>query len=151
MIRRPPRSTLSSSSAASDVYKRQVLAVLVVDHDAKDDSTNQLFTALRDIVHRAQEGAPSSSVKMSELDDADDVQVHPVFSLSTNHQYWCFRVWSGGNTSSSPSCDSRQSSSSQKQTSTGRPPTPPEWPVMNYASTSGKTTNISMRTVAKPM
>eukprot|EP00658_Telonema_sp_P-2_P068222 TRINITY_DN5716_c0_g1_i1.p1 TRINITY_DN5716_c0_g1~~TRINITY_DN5716_c0_g1_i1.p1 ORF type:complete len:900 (-),score=180.78 TRINITY_DN5716_c0_g1_i1:227-2926(-) len=27
MIRRPPRSTLSSSSAASDVYKRQVLAV----------------------------------------------------------------------------------------------------------------------------
>src|SRR5665648_199081 len=25
MIRRPPRSTLSSSSAASDVYKRQVL------------------------------------------------------------------------------------------------------------------------------
>eukprot|EP00658_Telonema_sp_P-2_P079625 TRINITY_DN7742_c0_g1_i5.p1 TRINITY_DN7742_c0_g1~~TRINITY_DN7742_c0_g1_i5.p1 ORF type:complete len:483 (-),score=81.62 TRINITY_DN7742_c0_g1_i5:302-1750(-) len=28
MIRRPPRSTLSSSSAASDVYKRQVLQVL---------------------------------------------------------------------------------------------------------------------------
>src|SRR5664280_3839257 len=26
MIRRPPRSTLSSSSAASDVYKRQFLA-----------------------------------------------------------------------------------------------------------------------------
>ena len=28
MIRRPPRSTLSSSSAASDVYKRQMLPVL---------------------------------------------------------------------------------------------------------------------------
>ena len=28
MIRRPPRSTLSSSSAASDVYKRQVFAEL---------------------------------------------------------------------------------------------------------------------------
>src|SRR5664279_5587175 len=27
MIRRPPRSTLSSSSAASDVYKRQVSAI----------------------------------------------------------------------------------------------------------------------------
>src|SRR5664280_3922104 len=26
MIRRPPRSTLSSSSAASDVYKRQILS-----------------------------------------------------------------------------------------------------------------------------
>src|SRR5664280_119341 len=33
MIRRPPRSTLSSSSAASDVYKRQsVLLVEVRDH-----------------------------------------------------------------------------------------------------------------------
>eukprot|EP00658_Telonema_sp_P-2_P017716 TRINITY_DN16907_c0_g1_i1.p1 TRINITY_DN16907_c0_g1~~TRINITY_DN16907_c0_g1_i1.p1 ORF type:complete len:432 (+),score=100.00 TRINITY_DN16907_c0_g1_i1:118-1413(+) len=30
MIRRPPRSTLSSSSAASDVYKRQVLVVFLV-------------------------------------------------------------------------------------------------------------------------
>eukprot|EP00828_Plagiopyla_frontata_P003899 TRINITY_DN1130_c0_g1_i5.p3 TRINITY_DN1130_c0_g1~~TRINITY_DN1130_c0_g1_i5.p3 ORF type:complete len:128 (+),score=22.24 TRINITY_DN1130_c0_g1_i5:68-451(+) len=29
MIRRPPRSTLSSSSAASDVYKRQVLIVFL--------------------------------------------------------------------------------------------------------------------------
>ena len=27
MIRRPPRSTLSSSSAASDVYKRQDLSI----------------------------------------------------------------------------------------------------------------------------
>src|SRR5664279_717302 len=39
MIRRPPRSTLSSSSAASDVYKRQMsevvpsdLAAMVADH-----------------------------------------------------------------------------------------------------------------------
>ena len=30
MIRRPPRSTLSSSSAASDVYKRQTAAQLQV-------------------------------------------------------------------------------------------------------------------------
>eukprot|EP00658_Telonema_sp_P-2_P015558 TRINITY_DN1599_c0_g1_i6.p1 TRINITY_DN1599_c0_g1~~TRINITY_DN1599_c0_g1_i6.p1 ORF type:complete len:113 (-),score=2.31 TRINITY_DN1599_c0_g1_i6:389-727(-) len=29
MIRRPPRSTLSSSSAASDVYKRQVLNIMI--------------------------------------------------------------------------------------------------------------------------
>eukprot|EP00658_Telonema_sp_P-2_P005427 TRINITY_DN12024_c0_g1_i3.p1 TRINITY_DN12024_c0_g1~~TRINITY_DN12024_c0_g1_i3.p1 ORF type:complete len:141 (+),score=49.06 TRINITY_DN12024_c0_g1_i3:93-515(+) len=34
MIRRPPRSTLSSSSAASDVYKRQVLhhAAMCIKH-----------------------------------------------------------------------------------------------------------------------
>src|SRR5665648_1171687 len=30
MIRRPPRSTLSSSSAASDVYKRQILALILL-------------------------------------------------------------------------------------------------------------------------
>src|SRR5665648_1304662 len=30
MIRRPPRSTLSSSSAASDVYKRQILSPINV-------------------------------------------------------------------------------------------------------------------------
>eukprot|EP00657_Telonema_sp_P-1_P009252 TRINITY_DN3448_c0_g1_i1.p1 TRINITY_DN3448_c0_g1~~TRINITY_DN3448_c0_g1_i1.p1 ORF type:complete len:120 (-),score=44.13 TRINITY_DN3448_c0_g1_i1:44-403(-) len=30
MIRRPPRSTQSRSSAASDVYKRQILGVVVV-------------------------------------------------------------------------------------------------------------------------
>ena len=35
MIRRPPRSTLDRSSAASDVYKRQVnlLALVIVDGD----------------------------------------------------------------------------------------------------------------------
>ena len=33
MIRRPPRSTLSSSSAASDVYKRQLLRVYDHTHD----------------------------------------------------------------------------------------------------------------------
>src|SRR5664280_3741387 len=31
MIRRPPRSTLSSSSAASDVYKRQVSIICTKD------------------------------------------------------------------------------------------------------------------------
>src|SRR5664280_1813795 len=32
MIRRPPRSTLSSSSAASDVYKRQVINPPAIDN-----------------------------------------------------------------------------------------------------------------------
>src|SRR5664279_5777987 len=34
MIRRPPRSTLSSSSAASDVYKRQVVSQIGSGSDA---------------------------------------------------------------------------------------------------------------------
>ena len=32
MIRRPPRSTLDRSSAASDVYKRQGLTVIAIDN-----------------------------------------------------------------------------------------------------------------------
>ena len=31
MIRRPPRSTLDRSSAASDVYKRQILCFVLID------------------------------------------------------------------------------------------------------------------------
>src|SRR5664279_6426661 len=37
MIRRPPRSTLSSSSAASDVYKRQVRSAVVATQPAHGD------------------------------------------------------------------------------------------------------------------
>ena len=33
MIRRPPRSTLDRSSAASDVYKRQAVAGTLADHE----------------------------------------------------------------------------------------------------------------------
>src|SRR5664279_4709998 len=44
MIRRPPRSTLSSSSAASDVYKRQV----VDRRGAKREPAGASFAATRD-------------------------------------------------------------------------------------------------------
>src|SRR5674536_152278 len=47
MIRRPPRSTLSSSSAASDVYKRQV--------------AGQTVTA-REVTDAAAEGEPTDPV-----------------------------------------------------------------------------------------
>src|SRR5674536_405320 len=40
MIRRPPRSTLSSSSAASDVYKRQEFYVLDSNRQTVDYPTN---------------------------------------------------------------------------------------------------------------
>ena len=36
MIRRPPRSTLDRSSAASDVYKRQVIPGELVSIDSKE-------------------------------------------------------------------------------------------------------------------
>src|SRR5674536_31924 len=39
MIRRPPRSTLSSSSAASDVYKRQLLENLICAYSRFSNSS----------------------------------------------------------------------------------------------------------------
>ena len=45
MIRRPPRSTLDRSSAASDVYKRQGVAALVYLFTPGDFWTNTIITA----------------------------------------------------------------------------------------------------------
>eukprot|EP00658_Telonema_sp_P-2_P031836 TRINITY_DN23740_c0_g1_i2.p1 TRINITY_DN23740_c0_g1~~TRINITY_DN23740_c0_g1_i2.p1 ORF type:complete len:139 (+),score=17.54 TRINITY_DN23740_c0_g1_i2:136-552(+) len=42
MIRRPPRSTLSSSSAASDVYKRQLQKSIQLHHHHQSPSQNQI-------------------------------------------------------------------------------------------------------------
>src|SRR5664279_3672418 len=45
MTRRPPRSTLSSSSAASDVYKRQVKEVLeyIRTHGRDSETLNVIY------------------------------------------------------------------------------------------------------------
>src|SRR5664280_2880437 len=53
MIRRPPRSTLSSSSAASDVYKRQEemyykISDFVSDFDLETAATLKIFNNLTD-------------------------------------------------------------------------------------------------------
>eukprot|EP00658_Telonema_sp_P-2_P059865 TRINITY_DN48966_c0_g1_i1.p1 TRINITY_DN48966_c0_g1~~TRINITY_DN48966_c0_g1_i1.p1 ORF type:complete len:539 (-),score=109.66 TRINITY_DN48966_c0_g1_i1:379-1995(-) len=50
MIRRPPRSTLSSSSAASDVYKRQVHDSGVADVSFSDDE--RLLATVGDVVDK---------------------------------------------------------------------------------------------------
>src|SRR5665648_1296849 len=47
MIRRPPRSTLSSSSAASDVYKRQITAV------AESLSADDFYRDTHRLIYRA--------------------------------------------------------------------------------------------------
>eukprot|EP00658_Telonema_sp_P-2_P037281 TRINITY_DN26824_c0_g1_i2.p1 TRINITY_DN26824_c0_g1~~TRINITY_DN26824_c0_g1_i2.p1 ORF type:complete len:176 (+),score=46.29 TRINITY_DN26824_c0_g1_i2:87-614(+) len=46
MIRRPPRSTLSSSSAASDVYKRQVLLALLALQRVSGQSTDATLSSV---------------------------------------------------------------------------------------------------------
>src|SRR5674536_304222 len=55
MIRRPPRSTLSSSSAASDVYKRQLAA----GRGAASEHQPQLLPADRAAGRPRPEQAPS--------------------------------------------------------------------------------------------
>src|SRR5665648_1298335 len=69
MIRRPPRSTLSSSSAASDVYKRQLeklglnpRQIKAMDHVVKKGSiTNREYTSLNDISRK------TATVDLSQL------------------------------------------------------------------------------------
>ena len=49
MIRRPPRSTLDRSSAASDVYKRQIMEwndTLAVDGGVMDDTHKEFVELL---------------------------------------------------------------------------------------------------------
>src|SRR5664279_6020697 len=53
MIRRPPRSTLSSSSAASDVYKRQVLVGSGLKEQRGFDHRDAMRIALLDLRHPA--------------------------------------------------------------------------------------------------
>ena len=38
MIRRPPRSTLDRSSAASDVYKRQDMGIAILETDTMEEA-----------------------------------------------------------------------------------------------------------------
>ena len=47
MIRRPPRSTLDRSSAASDVYKRQTLELLAERYPESEYAPQALVTAAR--------------------------------------------------------------------------------------------------------
>ena len=59
MIRRPPRSTLSSSSAASDVYKRQKVAS-VIDYEKTEET-----------------GLPKANVLVYKLENNETVIVRP--------------------------------------------------------------------------
>src|SRR5664280_2717915 len=65
MIRRPPRSTLSSSSAASDVYKRQVVDVRKILE--RSGSTGRIRTADRTLINvdgaREEVGASRSGCR----------------------------------------------------------------------------------------
>src|SRR5664279_580604 len=50
MIRRPPRSTLSSSSAASDVYKRQLPIIVLTSQGSVDSALVAIRAGAQDFV-----------------------------------------------------------------------------------------------------
>ena len=53
MIRRPPRSTLDRSSAASDVYKRQLIYLAAVDGIKFEEAEVALAKRVADVKQRA--------------------------------------------------------------------------------------------------
>src|SRR5450756_3114804 len=81
MIRRPPRSTQSRSSAASDVYKRQLPDLLLHDLRAVDADRERRdrHAALRDsekLVHRAVQ-LLAFPVPQREVEGGHDLAVGP--------------------------------------------------------------------------
>eukprot|EP01017_Pseudomicrothorax_dubius_P033486 TRINITY_DN4490_c0_g1_i4.p1 TRINITY_DN4490_c0_g1~~TRINITY_DN4490_c0_g1_i4.p1 ORF type:complete len:570 (-),score=165.33 TRINITY_DN4490_c0_g1_i4:123-1832(-) len=75
MIRRPPRSTQSRSSAASDVYKRQVPAPQIVTPNAQNSQTANLQTLstpthqhhAQPILQQQQQQQPPQQVRQQQL------------------------------------------------------------------------------------
>eukprot|EP00656_Telonema_subtile_P029219 TRINITY_DN3238_c0_g1_i8.p1 TRINITY_DN3238_c0_g1~~TRINITY_DN3238_c0_g1_i8.p1 ORF type:complete len:1047 (+),score=251.90 TRINITY_DN3238_c0_g1_i8:102-3242(+) len=72
MIRRPPRSTLSSSSAASDVYKRQVHGVLEYCIDLFERESMQWF--VRHLQTLLESISMAADVPISELNVIPDAE-----------------------------------------------------------------------------
>ena len=68
MIRRPPRSTLDRSSAASDVYKRQVDYVILLPLDTKTFYVipKSLLLANKELFFKSEEGKYSFHLVFSE-------------------------------------------------------------------------------------
>eukprot|EP00658_Telonema_sp_P-2_P053475 TRINITY_DN42029_c0_g1_i1.p1 TRINITY_DN42029_c0_g1~~TRINITY_DN42029_c0_g1_i1.p1 ORF type:complete len:120 (-),score=26.16 TRINITY_DN42029_c0_g1_i1:56-415(-) len=71
MIRRPPRSTLSSSSAASDVYKRQV----------STQSTGPSIKSIQIAVVVVEMPTPSR-IMVVPLEEEESIGVQPVIPIS---------------------------------------------------------------------
>ncbi|HCK82799.1 MAG TPA: hypothetical protein DIC59_15220, partial [Candidatus Competibacteraceae bacterium] len=60
MIRRPPRSTLDRSSAASDVYKRQVIEVEAAGFEVLGGLLEAFVTTVNDIAAKGPNASPKS-------------------------------------------------------------------------------------------
>ena len=91
MIRRPPRSTLSSSSAASDVYKRQITDPAVDDYNManfsfKDNDDNNHDCELTAYIVNESENQEINNKKSLWLaikDNTDGIEYKPIKIRST--------------------------------------------------------------------
>eukprot|EP00658_Telonema_sp_P-2_P024529 TRINITY_DN19859_c0_g1_i2.p1 TRINITY_DN19859_c0_g1~~TRINITY_DN19859_c0_g1_i2.p1 ORF type:complete len:175 (+),score=43.72 TRINITY_DN19859_c0_g1_i2:133-657(+) len=90
MIRRPPRSTLSSSSAASDVYKRQVQMleqrVQYAEEDAR--SSRELLDVRTQMFEESQNGS-GHSAEMEKLQDENEALKTKVIHLQAMLEVSC--------------------------------------------------------------
>eukprot|EP00828_Plagiopyla_frontata_P005818 TRINITY_DN12426_c0_g1_i1.p2 TRINITY_DN12426_c0_g1~~TRINITY_DN12426_c0_g1_i1.p2 ORF type:complete len:156 (-),score=40.33 TRINITY_DN12426_c0_g1_i1:77-544(-) len=98
MVRRPPRSTLSSSSAASDVYKRQVIKVVgktfkkIVLDDSKDvlvkffvpqaDPNNEFSQLFEEVAERLKQSKNLVTVEYNLMENEnDEVQIDDAMAI----------------------------------------------------------------------
>src|SRR5665648_598563 len=80
MIRRPPRSTLSSSSAASDVYKRQTQASTSVVKDTVDPTVAIISTP---VINNSNKASYTVSGSCSETGESVSIQIGSVATTDT--------------------------------------------------------------------
>src|SRR5450756_3259290 len=89
MLRRPPRSTQSRSSAASDVYKRQVYARLAGYEDVNDQEALTREPAMRAVVgKRALERHAASAQTVSRFETEILTQEENIKTLSSINAAW---------------------------------------------------------------
>eukprot|EP00656_Telonema_subtile_P051424 TRINITY_DN6909_c0_g1_i4.p3 TRINITY_DN6909_c0_g1~~TRINITY_DN6909_c0_g1_i4.p3 ORF type:complete len:115 (-),score=13.63 TRINITY_DN6909_c0_g1_i4:788-1132(-) len=106
MIRRPPRSTLSSSSAASDVYKRQGINAEYGDVNQKhvQDRGARGFRVrergvprwMRVDLHQGA-GGPELNTRQGDLEDPTSLHIRNMRSPQANQTWECLEFAFRGN------------------------------------------------------
>ena len=92
MIRRPPRSTLDRSSAASDVYKRQIWSplasgVLSGKHSLEGDASSRLRAAGLDWLRERE----LTEARLKKVDELKAVAMGLDLSLPVFAIAWCLK------------------------------------------------------------
>src|SRR5665648_1168062 len=94
MIRRPPRSTLTSSSAASDVYKRQVLLRLGGHQATASEPDTYVRGNPEGMLGRNSRRIPASAGVRSAFRLLHDLQAATVFNHDNDPPRDAGKMWS---------------------------------------------------------